>query len=305
MAETLTIALVGNAPVEKHEMLNALLSEDALTEMYDISLYGTDGQHDTEAFLDALADCREGQVDGVVCLPLSTSPRKIAASSKASEQIMPIMINSICRMAAVKGHVSANEAASTLSKENVIERTTQLYKALKRDLLIQNPRIAITSLNSDISTVEGSAEINIIAPAVSELVNSGIQAFGPVASSKLFEGNDFMAFDAVLQMYDGQLNDVFREIAPDGSVTLFTGTEVPVTQAEPDQLFHAITLAGDVMRNRKEYDLPFSNPLQKLYREKKEDGDKARFAVKKKGFNPAEHRRENVTYVKEENKSNS
>lgn len=208
-------------------------------------------------------------------------------------------------MAAVKGHVSANEAASTLSKENVIERTTQLYKALKRDLLIQNPRIAITSLNSDISTVEGSAEINIIAPAVSELVNSGIQAFGPVASSKLFEGNDFMAFDAVLQMYDGQLNDVFRKIAPDGSVTLFTGTEVPVTQAEPDQLLHAITLAGDVMRNRKEYDLPFSNPLQKLYREKKEDGDKARFAVKKKGFNPAEHRRENVTYVKEENKSNS
>ena len=305
MAETLSIALVGNAPVEKHEMLNALLSEDALTEMYDISLYGTDGQPDTEALLDAMADCRAGQVDGIVCLPLSSSPKKIAAGSETSGQIMPIMINSVCRMAAVKGQVSASEAAATLSKENVIERTTQLHKALKRDLHIQNPRIAITSLNSDISTAEGSAEINIIAPAVSELVNSGIQAFGPVASSKLFEGNDFMAFDAILQMYDGQLNDAFSEIAENGFVTLFTGTEASITQAEPEQLLHAITLAGDVMRNREEYDLPLSNPLQKLYHEKKEDGDKARFAVKKKGFNPAEHRRENVTYIKEENKSNS
>ena len=34
-----------------------------------------------------------------------------------------------------------------------------------------------------------------------------------------------------------------------------------------------------MFRNRMEYDEPFANPLPKLYHEKREDGDKARFAM--------------------------
>lgn len=296
------IALVGNAPTEKHEMLNALLSEDVLAEMYSISLYGTDGQQDTEALLDAIADYRDGLVDGIVCLPLSCSLKK-AVQGEADSQTMSLLINPSCRMAAVKGNVSPAEAAATISQADVTERANLLCRALKRDLRIQNPRIAVMSLNSDISTEEGSAEISIIAPAISDLVKNGTQVFGPMSYGKFFDNDDFMAFDAVLQMYEGQCDEAFDKAADDKSVTLLTGIDIPITQAEPEELLYAINLVTDVARNRKEYDLPFANPLQKLYREKKEDGDKARFAVKKKGFNPAEHRRENVTYIKEESKS--
>ena len=38
------IALVGNAPAEKCELLNTLLDEEGLVEMYDVALYGADGQ---------------------------------------------------------------------------------------------------------------------------------------------------------------------------------------------------------------------------------------------------------------------
>ena len=291
------IALVGNAPTEKHEMLNALLGEDGLAEMYDIVLYGADGQPDTEALSDAMDDCREGMIDGIVCLPLS-SPLKKAVHGEASGAVVPMLIHSTCRMAAVKGMISASEVAATLTKEDIVERATQISRTLKRDLSILNPRIAVLSLNGDISAEEGSAEINIIAPAVSELVNNGIQAFGPMASSKFFDDGGFLAFDAVLQMYEGQCDEAFASASNEMSVTLLAGAEMPVTQTEPEELLNAIGLTAEVARNRKEYDLPFANPLQKLYREKKEDGDKARFAVKKKGFNPAEHRRENVTYIK-------
>lgn len=296
------IAIVGNAPTEKHEMLNALLGDDTLVEMYDIALYGTDGQPDTEALIDALDDYREGMLDGIVCLPLSASLKK-AVPAEAGSATMSVFIHSASRLASVKGQVSPNEVAASLTKENIIERATLLFNALKRDLRIQNPRIAITSLGSDISTGESSPEINIIAPAVSELVKSGIQAFGPVASSKCFDNENFSAYDAVLQMYNGQCNEAFCKLADDKSTTLLTGVSAPIAQTEPEALFSAITLVTDVAHNRKNYDLPLANPLQKLYREKKEDGDKARFAVKKKGFNPAEHRRENVTYIKEGSKS--
>ena len=35
-------------------------------------------------------------------------------------------------------------------------------------------------------------------------------------------------------------------------------------------------------RHRAEYDEPLANPLPKLYHEKREDGEKARFAIKAK-----------------------
>ena len=44
----------------------------------------------------------------------------------------------------------------------------------------------------------------------------------------------------------------------------------------------AIYTAIDVFRNRQFYDEPLQNPLPKLFHEKREDGDKARFAVRSK-----------------------
>ena len=41
-------------------------------------------------------------------------------------------------------------------------------------------------------------------------------------------------------------------------------------------------LAVDTFRNRFHYDLSVQNPLPKMYHERKEDGEKARFAVRKK-----------------------
>jgi 4-hydroxythreonine-4-phosphate dehydrogenase len=45
-------------------------------------------------------------------------------------------------------------------------------------------------------------------------------------------------------------------------------------------LRHAVYTAVDMFRHREDYDLPLAHPLPKLYHEKREDGDKARFAVR-------------------------
>ena len=44
----------------------------------------------------------------------------------------------------------------------------------------------------------------------------------------------------------------------------------------------AIYTAIDVWRNRQNYDEPLQNPLPKLFHEKREDGEKVRFAVRPK-----------------------
>ena len=52
--------------------------------------------------------------------------------------------------------------------------------------------------------------------------------------------------------------------------------------ADASSMRHAIYMAVDMFRHRVDYDEPLANPLPKLYHEKREDGDKARFAVKSK-----------------------
>ena len=45
---------------------------------------------------------------------------------------------------------------------------------------------------------------------------------------------------------------------------------------------HAIFLAIDIFRHRKEYDAPMGNPLPKLYKERRDDSEKVRFTIPKR-----------------------
>lgn len=56
--------------------------------------------------------------------------------------------------------------------------------------------------------------------------------------------------------------------------------------ADEQSFRQAIYAAIDIWRNRKNYDEPLANPLPKLYHERREDGEKARFTVKKEKEQP-------------------
>lgn len=45
---------------------------------------------------------------------------------------------------------------------------------------------------------------------------------------------------------------------------------------------NAIYLAIDCFRRRNGFDAPYANPLQKLYKEKKDESEKVRFTIPKK-----------------------
>lgn len=299
MNKTITIALVGNAPKEKHDILNQKLSEEDLTDICDIVLYGADGQEEHEALQDAIEDCEDDSIQGIVCLPMSTPPLAAVQSILCDEADNAISIsdNSCIKIASVQGDVSISEAAEKLTTASITEAAHRLHKALKRDFSILNPRIAILSLNPTITTNETSEETNIIVPAVEELSKEGIQAFGPFDSSSFFDTDNFKAFDAVLQMYDSQCMEKYKQSYNEDVVTTISGINIPVVSTYAEGILRAIFTALDLFRYHKRYDKPFKRPLEKLYHERKEDGDKARFAIKKKGFNPAEHRRENITFI--------
>ena len=288
-----SIALVGNAPQDKCDLLNNMLREDDLTDLCSITLYGADGQPEQEALHDALEDQKKGIIQGIVCLPMQVSPKKAVAHATGIDntEISLFKVNGKSRMMSLK----------KLTPEDIKKTVNTTANILKRDLSIQNPRIAVLAYNDTISTDENSEEMSVIAPTISELVKEGIQAFGPLDGKSFYDGNDYMSYDAVLETREGQVTEIFNALTDEGAVTILAGANTPpVTSAEAEDILSAMYIVTDIIRNRENYDKPFANPLQKLYHERKEGNDKTRFTVKKKGFNPAEHRRENVTYITKE-----
>jgi 4-hydroxythreonine-4-phosphate dehydrogenase len=271
------ITIVGNVAIDKADQLKALLAEEELREVCATS-FATD-------INSAIDNCRNGKSQGVIVLDASPT----LADNEGS---IRLQINSGARMTSVMGNMSVGDAAVALNKDVITEKAKALWKMLKRDLDIENPRIAIMSLNPEIAANESSEELNIIAPCVSDLVNQGIQIFGPYPAATFFSDYDYTCYDAVLTMYDSQCQDEFHNASNNESVALHGNMDVPVIEASATTIVEAIFTILDITRNRSNYDTACSNPLEKLYHERREDGDKARFAVKKKGFNPAEHRRE-------------
>ena len=257
-------------------MLNTMLSTEGMSSLYTVSLYGADGQPENEALADAVEDCidTESDINAIVCLPMAQNPRKAIrqALGDNSASLLPVMIN-------------GEERYITSGKNDISDKAEMLMKCLKRDLRIDMPRMAVVG-NDDLKET------------VDAMFEKGIQAFGPY-SNEILKQEELRAFDGIIivgnENADGAEQKILEELH-DSYITLMAGTEMAIASAQPKNLYEALAIVADITRNRVEYDLPLANPLPKLYVEKKEDGDKARY-IKKKGFDPAAHKRENVTYT--------
>jgi pyridoxal phosphate biosynthetic protein pdxA len=173
-----------------------------------------------------------------------------------------------------------------------------LHHSIRRDFRISNPRIALLALNPKAGDngLLGSEEQEVIEPAIAALEKEDIQAFGPYAADKFFGGSDWEQFDGVLAMYYEQGLTPFRSLTVEGGVSYLAGLPLVRTAPETPANFsiagkgvadampmrHAIFLAIDIFRHRKEYDEPMGNPLAKLYKERRDDSEKVRFAVPKR-----------------------
>ncbi|MBR4521857.1 MAG: hypothetical protein IKO58_01755 [Prevotella sp.] len=270
------VAIVGNVTGNDASVLNNMLGAEGMSGLYTFTLYGADGQPEQDALRDAIDDCldEEIDIDSIVCLPLTQAPQKAVRHALADDSatILPVMICDETRFI-------------TVEPDDIAKKAALLEQCLKRDLSILMPRIAIISSDSE------------QADNIKKMQEKGNSFFGPF-SPELLESEEARAFDAlIIADKDNKAEEQIKKLLDDKTpVTLLTGIALSVVATEPSNIYDALALATDVVKNRISYDFPLKNPLPKLFVEKKEDGDKARFAKKKGGFDPAAHKRENVTY---------
>ncbi len=254
----------------------------------------------------AIADYASGGYDVLVTAPVCKN--SIASFTGHADYlsqriadgkpVLTILLSDDLRVALVTNNVAIKDVAEAITKQKIVEKAQLLHLSLRRDLRVNNPRIAVLALNPRCGEdgVLGSEEQDIIAPAVEELAAAGIQAFGPYAADDFFSSAAYMRFDAVLAMYHDQGLAPFKSLTPGDGVRYTAGLPLVRTapahgmqydiagqgKADECSFRHAIFKAIDVWRNRQDYDEPMGNPLPKLYHEKRDDSERVRFSTPKK-----------------------
>ena len=271
------------------------------------------GQAAVKALDRAMTDYRNGLYDVLVTAPINNGnaqienypfqghKKYIETCLGEGKKGLSILVGGNLRIASVTEKTPLKEVAAGITTDAIVEKVTLMQQTLKRDFMITNPRIAVLSLNpkSNEDTSCGIEEREVIIPAIDALAEKGVQAFGPYASDEFFGQGYFADFDGVMAMYHDQATTPFHSLYTEDGVIYTAGLPIIRTTADVTPSFsiagtghadetsfrHAIYLAIDAFRHRNDYDEASSNPLPKLYHEKRDESEKVRFSIPKKHSN--------------------
>lgn len=252
----------------------------------------------------ALDDYDNDCFDALVTIPFDMEGEKgfanhdayIAAKINRENEAMQVFANEMMRIGLATNDMALKDVAAGVTLENIKAKATILHTTIRRDFRILNPRIAILSLNPN---ANGKEEEECIKPAIEQLQEAHIQAYGPYAVGDLFGTDQYKAFDGILAMYYDQGVTPFKTIH--GGIGMKLLANIPIVCTSPDNgteidlagkkigdersLRQAIFTAIDIARNRITYDEPYEHPLPKLFHEKRDEGEKIRFSIPKKHEN--------------------
>ena len=93
-----------------------------------------------------------------------------------------LMVADNLRVGFATNYMPIKEIAENLTMETLVQKLETLNQSLKQDFALNNPKIAVLSLNphSGDDGVLGDEDQKIVQPAVNQAFHNGINAFGPL-----------------------------------------------------------------------------------------------------------------------------
>lgn len=194
------------------------------------------------------------------------------------EDVLMLLIHKNLRVGVVTGHIPISEVSDALTFDLICHKARVMNKSLKQDFGVRKPRIAVLSVNPHAGDqgLIGSDEQDTIIPAIEQLKEEGILAFGPYPSDGFFGSSDYKKFDAILGMYHDQGLVPFKILSEGEGVNFTAG--LPIVRTSPAHgtafgiagegvaselsLRNACFLAVEIYKNRLEETELNKNPLK-------------------------------------------
>ncbi|MFZ1235544.1 MAG: 4-hydroxythreonine-4-phosphate dehydrogenase PdxA [Prevotella sp.] len=248
----------------------------------------------------AMTDYRDGLYDVLVSAPICPSCIKVnniefdslrkylQTCLGTKEESMYMYLNDFMHVSLIADDLSLKEEIDQVTEVNIINKAAMLYRTLKRDFMIGNPRIAVLSMNPKGDREE---EQTVIEPAVARLTDAGMSAFGPYPAETFYGTGMYDVFDGILAMYYDQGILPFKTLSLHEGVCLIANLPLICTMpcsgphfedagrgvADETAFRQAVYLAIDIYRNRISFDSSVVNPLPKLYHERHEERERSRY----------------------------
>lgn len=138
------------------------------------------------------------------------------------------------RVILVTIHLSLKKAIQGINQEKIIKTIRLAHRALSSWLKKEQPRLAVAGLNPHAGEggLFGREEIEIIAPAIAEAKNKGIDVSGPYPPDTVFYQAYHGKFEAVIALYHDQGLIPIKLLAFDRGVNVTLG--LPIIRTSPD-----------------------------------------------------------------------
>lgn len=248
----------------------------------------------------ACQDIINGNIDALVTNPINKKniqskdfnfpghTEYLTKKFNAEESLMIMTCRNI-HIGIMTNHLALSDVPKVITQDLIVRKLRVMDMSLKRDFGIRMPKIAVLALNPHAGDhgLIGSEDDNIVAPAVKQAFDEGILAFGPYPSDGFFGNGSMNDFDGVMALYHDQGLIPFKLMSFTEGVNFTAGLPYVRTspahgtafeiagknKASAQSFRNAVYLAIDIIKNRKEYDLLKSNPLQKAKRDHIVDED--------------------------------
>ncbi|OGU14888.1 MAG: 4-hydroxythreonine-4-phosphate dehydrogenase PdxA [Ignavibacteria bacterium GWB2_35_12] len=265
---------------------NGLWTGSIFSEIIDCNTYAKvelgKSSHDAgklaiEALDTALDKILEKHYDALVTLPISKysmynagwmftgHTEYLSYRCNVAKPLMILCSNKI-RVALATVHVPFKIVPELINSHHIIEMIEALNISLINDFNIENPKIAVLSLNphaGENATI-GTEETDILIPAIHKCLVKGIYTEGPFSSDGFFGFGLYKQFDGILAMYHDQGLIPLKLLSEGAGVNFTAG--LPIVRTSPDHgtayelagkniadctsTFQAIIMAAQIVTNR-------------------------------------------------------
>ncbi len=246
------------------------------------------GEYAFQALEAAVKDLTDKKIDILVTAPINKEnihSEKFAFQGHTeyltqrfgAQNSLMLLVSDKLKIGTVTNHIPISEVAEAITEELILTKLAILNDSLKKDFLIDMPKIAVLGLNPHAGDkgLIGTEDESIIHAAIIKAKKQGTLAFGPFPADGFFGSGNYTKYDAVLAMYHDQGLIPFKLMALDSGVNYTAGLPIVRTSpdhgtaydiagkniASPDSLKEAVYLGIDIFKNRKKWQAMHVNPL--------------------------------------------
>ena len=165
-----------------------------------------------------------------------------------SDDVLMLLASERLKVALATTHMPLNKVSESITTNLIINKVKILNQELKSKFNIAKPKISLLGLNPHAGEGGklGKEEIEIIIPAVKELIASNIDVSMPLSADTAFNKNLLDETDAYFAMYHDQGLPVLKALSFGDSINITLG--VPIVRTSVDHGV-ALDIAGKGIAN--------------------------------------------------------